>query len=273
MKGRELLCWIHDIREHIELRQRNTLKENVQVSQMNEIVIKLLIVCHSDQTEMLTLLLDSMNNIEILATVSTANDYIDTLTQNSDINAVLLHDELNSEIRGLEAYNLLRLRGRHVPTILLTESIISASHIADLEITDILQMPFTWERLKLGIEKQRKQIQFMNSGGLLVPVISDQIRLFTPEDILFIESINRVVCVHTKSDVLKSTIPIKVYERYLLYNDFVLTHRSCIINLHHVDRVQDNEIFFKESKHSTFITDDKKSSFIKQLSIFINKRA
>lgn len=243
---------------------------------MHEVVLNLLIADHSDQTDMLILLLGSIQHVEVISTVNTAKDYIEEMTRNPHINAVLLDEDLDTEMRGSEAYNLLRLRGRNVPTILMTNRLLSASYIADLEITDILEKPFTLERLNIGLKKQRmliKQMQFMASGGLFVPVVSDQIKLFTPDEILFIESINRIVYVHVRDLVMESKIPIKLYEKYLMYNDFVLTHRSCLINLHQVKDIENNTIRFKHSKQTAVITEDKKSSFSKQLHIFLNKRA
>ncbi|MNW47128.1 Sensory transduction protein LytR [compost metagenome] len=176
----------------------------------------------------------------------------------------------------MEAYHSLCLRGKTVPTILITNQTLSATYIADLAIIDILEAPFTLERVKQGLDKQRwsiQQAQFLSSGGLFVPVVSDQIQLYTPQDILLIESVNRIVYVHTTQGQLESRISIKLYEKYLLFHDFVLTHRSCLINLHQVESIQENVVRFKNTSQTAIITDDKKAAFIKQFQIFMNKRA
>ncbi|MBP1906317.1 DNA-binding LytR/AlgR family response regulator [Paenibacillus turicensis] len=241
---------------------------------MNEPTLKMLIVGDTEQSSTLNMFLESIPNVEVIGIVSTTEDYMDIIFRQHDINAVLLNHTIDADMNVLEAFHLLRLRGRIVPTILITNQTLSASYVADLGIVDILQTPFTFERLKVGIEKQRwgiKQAQFKSSGGIFVPVISDEIRLLTPNDILFIESINRIVYVHTQQGQFESKIPIKLYEKYLMFHDYVLTHRSCLINLHQVEGVHENIIHFKHSTQTAVITEDKKAYFTKQLQIFMNK--
>lgn len=241
---------------------------------MNEPILKLLIVGDEEQANTLNMFLESIPNVKIMETAATTKEYMDIIIRQSDINAVLLNHTIAADMSVIEAFHLLRLRGRLVPTILITNQTLSASIMADLGIIDIVETPFTFERLKVGIEKQRwgiQQAQFMSSGGIFVPVISDEIQLLTPNDILFIESINRIVYVHTQQGQLESKIPIKLYEKYLMFHDYVLTHRSCLINLHQVENIQDCIIRFKHSDQTAVITEDKKASFTKQFQIFMSK--
>ena len=241
---------------------------------MNEPTLKMLIVGSDEQSSMLTMLLSNIPNVEIIEAVATTKDYVDRIIDQPDINAVLLSHIIDGELNAIEAYHKLRLHGRMVPTVLITNQLLSASYVADLGIVDILETPFTLERLKIGVEKQRwsiRQYQFISSGGLFVPVVSNEIQLFTPNDILFIESINRTVYVHTAKGELESKIPIKVYENYLMYHDFVLTHRSCLINLHQIEHIHENIIRFKHATQTAVITEDKKASFTKQFQIFMSK--
>ncbi|EFU43850.1 LuxR family two-component response regulator [Paenibacillus vortex V453] len=243
---------------------------------MYESKLELLLVGDIEQSDILQLLLENIPNVKIVGTANSAKDYMDTLLREQNINAVFLGHNVNTEWNAIEAYHLLRLRGRMVPTILITNQTLPATYVADLGMIDILEAPFTFERVKQGIDKQRwsiKQTQFMSSGGLFVPVVSNDIQLYTPNEILFIESINRIVYVHTSQEQLESKISIKLYENYLLFHDFVLTHRSCLINLNQVQEIRENTVHFKHSNQTAVITDDKKASFTKQFQVFLNKRA
>ncbi|WP_434749660.1 LytR/AlgR family response regulator transcription factor [Paenibacillus amylolyticus] len=243
---------------------------------MYEIKLRLLIVGDIKRYEILYALLTSIPNVEIFGVVATSKEYMENIIHQPSINAVLLCHSADEAINLIESYQLLRLRGNQVPTILITNQTLSATYIADLGIVDTLEAPFTLERVKQGLDKQRwsiKQAQFTSSGGLFVPVVSNEIQLYTPHDILLIESVNRIVYVHTTQGQLESRISIKLYEKYLLFHDFVLTHRSCLINLHQVESIQENIIRFKNTSQTAVITDDKKAAVTKQFQIFMNKRA
>lgn len=243
---------------------------------MFNVPLNLLIVeDNHGQLELLKAQLSTIPNLGIVNCVSTAKEYIHELTINPHINAVLLDEELEGNMNGLEAYGLLQIRGRKVPTVVMTGNVPSASHTADLDIVDTLEKPFTLDRLNMGLNKIRHHIhyrRFLASGGIFVPVISDQIFQLMPSDIVFIESLNRIVYVHTESETFETKVPLKLYDDYLSDYDFVLTHRSCLVNLHKVEDIEHDKIRFQNTSHSAILLEEKASDFMRLWKIFCSKR-
>lgn len=241
---------------------------------MNTISLHVLIVeDNPGQQELLKAQLDTIPNISVLNCVSNAKDYIDEVTVNKQLNAVILDEELLGNMNGLEAYGLLKIRGSHLPTIVMTGNVPYASHTSDLGIIDTIEKPFTIERLTMGLNKIRQHIhyqQYLNSGGIFVPVISQKIIQLMPNEILFIESINRTLFVHTDNESYETKISIKLYEEYLSGSNFVLTHRSCLVNLNKVEQIVDEKIYFNGAAKTAILAEEKAVDFKQIWNVFKN---
>lgn len=242
---------------------------------MIDIPLNLLIVeDNPGQLALLKAQLAAVPNVSIIDCVTTAKQYISALTVNNQINAVLLDEELEGNMNGLEANGLLQIRGRRVPTILMTGHVPSASYAADLGIIDTLEKPFTLDRLKMALNKFRQHIhhqRFLDSGGIFVPVISDRIIQLIPDDIYFIESINRTIYVHTLAETLETKVPLKLYEDYLTNHEFVLTHRSCLVNLRKVERIDGDKIQFLNFSRTAIVLEEKAGDIIRLWNVSCSK--
>lgn len=228
---------------------------------MNYPQIKLLIVEDDPfQQELLLSYLKPYPFIHILDIVKTGDEFIQKATLHSDISAVLLDLHLGEGRGGLESYSILRFRGRNIPAILITGSVPEASYTYDLGIIDILEKPFTQIRFQQSIEKLCHHInynRFLLNGGLYIPVYNQEIIQVTPSEVLFIESINRIVQVHTKEGVLETKIPLKVYEQYLQNHHFYMTHRSFLVNFRKISSIESNVIYFHQDSRTALITEEK----------------
>ncbi|WNS43414.1 LytTR family DNA-binding domain-containing protein [Paenibacillus sp. MMS20-IR301] len=212
------------------------------------------------QLSLLKAHLAAVPHVKITDCVTSAKEYINALTVNNEINAVMLDEELSGNMNGLEACGLLQIRGIKVPTLLMTGHVPSASHAADLGIIDTLEKPFTASRLKTALEKLRHHLHYQHylaSGGVFVPVISEHIVQLLPDDIYFIESINRTIFVHTQKGIYETKVPLKLYEEYLSSFEFVLTHRSCLVNLQKIKRIDLDTIHFRDYSRTAIILEDK----------------
>lgn len=207
---------------------------------------------------------------------SSITEYMQVLQTNPNIHAVLLDADLQEEMSALEACSLLRLNGTPIPTALMTSKPLEACTAANLDICDTIPKPFSFERLKECLIKLKQSIayrQFITSGGLYVPIISKRIIQLTPNEIVFIESVNRTAYVHTPRDCFETKVSIKLYEQYLVHNNFCLTHRSCLVNLSKISNVVEQTIYFKDSDKSASIAEDKLHAFMQRYYIHHNKQA
>lgn len=235
---------------------------------MNRSTLNLLIVeDHSLQAELLQEQLLRMGEIKVVGIATNTVEYMKAMTINEHINGVMLDEDLSDSMSGTTAYMHLQLRGRNVPTVLITGNAPPAHLIADLNIADVIDKPYTTERLAIAIKKLRSMNnynQFIEAGGNLVPVISDKINHLLPADILFIESINRTIYIHTQDgQMLESKIPLKLYEDYLQSNRFVPIHRSCLVNLTKVSNVDKHNVYFTNSEVQAVLSEERTVDFMR----------
>jgi len=203
------------------------------------------------QLELLEGYLAQDDLVRIAAKARTGDELIALATVTPDLTAMIIDLHLGSGRGGLESYSILKLRGVNLPTILITGMSPQASVTYDLGIVDIVEKPYTAKRLRQAMEKLQSHIayqSFVQAGGLYVPIFAEDILQKTPADILYIESINRTILVHTASEQFESKIPIKVYENYLQDSFFYLTHRSFLVNMKKISHVEGNVIYFQQAQ-------------------------
>lgn len=223
------------------------------------------------QQELLKGYLAPFENVRIAGMVGTGEELIAQATLQPDITAMIIDIHLGKGRGGLESYSILKLRGVNIPTILITGMAPLASVTYDLGIIDIVEKPYTARRLKQAIEKLQSHIayqKFMQEGGIYVPIFSEDIIQKTPADILYIESINRTILVHTLQEEYETKIPIKVYETYLQDSHFYLTHRSFLVNMKKISHIDGSSIYFHHAAQhkKAIIAEDK----IQEISAYWN---
>ncbi len=219
------------------------------------------------QQELLEGYLAPFQHIRIVGKASTGDELISLATLTPNLTAMIVDIHLGEGRGGLESYSILKMRGVNLPTILITGMAPHASVTYDLGIVDIVEKPYTEKRLRQAIEKLQNHIayqRFMEAGGLFVPIFGEEIHQLTPEEILYIESINRTILVHTPNEVYETKIPIKVYESYLQDCHFYLTHRSFLVNLKKISHIEGSSISFQKGKEGkqALIAEEKKQEIV-----------
>lgn len=219
------------------------------------------------QQELLEGYLAPYEQVRIVAKASTGDELIAQATLAPNLTAMIIDINLGAGRGGLESYSILKMRGVNIPTILITGMAPHASVTYDLGIVDIVEKPYTERRFRQAMEKLQNHINyqsFMESGGLFVPIFAEEIFQKTPADILYIESINRTILVHTPSEAYETKIPIKVYESYLQDSYFYLTHRSFLVNLKKISHIEGSTIYFQEGKEGkqALIAEEKKQDIV-----------
>ncbi|SMC89711.1 LytR/AlgR family response regulator transcription factor [Sporomusa malonica] len=211
------------------------------------------------QQELLLMNLKPFDFVHVVDMVKNGDELIHKATTIPNINALLLDLNLGKGRGGLESYAALRLRGKELPAVLVTGVIPEASYTYDLGVIDIVEKPFTPFRFKQAVERLSKHIDYQNfvqHGGLYIPVFSQDIEQLVPSEVLFIESLNRTIYVHTRTAVLETKIPLRVYCKYLESHYFYLTHRSFLVNMKQVHSIEGNVIHFANEKRTALIAED-----------------
>ncbi|MCL7748596.1 LytR/AlgR family response regulator transcription factor [Halalkalibacter alkaliphilus] len=114
----------------------------------------------------------------------------------------------------------------------------------EVSAVDYIVKPIKRERLFTALERaetrlyqNRITIEKGHANKDLMIKRNNQITFLSPEEILFIEKSNRKSIIHTEHYKYQTNEPLVSYE-YLLDSRFMIAHRSYIINLDHLTKVE-----------------------------------
>jgi DNA-binding LytR/AlgR family response regulator len=162
---------------------------------------------------------------------------------------------LDINMPGLDGMNFLKHLRRKPLVIFTTAHSEYALHSYELEAVDYLLKPFDFSRFLTAIAKAKERIHstkpasdifFVNTGN-------QKKKLFYKE-ILFISGEGNYVMYHTVTDKIMVRASITETLELLPENMFIQIHRSTIVSLHRIDKVEDNHVYIQDSKHQISAT-------------------
>lgn len=113
----------------------------------------------------------------------------------------------------------------------------------ELDVTDYLLKPISFERFLKAVNKVHDLLQKETAPAAeeFLFVKSDkQMKKVFLKDILFIEGLENYICIYTASDKILVHSTMKNIYNFLPESDFIQTHRSFIVNIHHVSLIEGN---------------------------------
>jgi len=135
----------------------------------------------------------------------------------------------------------------------------------EVDAVDYLLKPFDFSRFYKAVSKvkerqrEKRSIQeeffFVKSGNAKKKLLY--------EDILFIQAEGNYVMYHTKNDNVLVRSTIKEVLSLLPEKYFVQIHRSIIISLRWIDRIEDNHVYIGDTKHQ--ISSKFRDNFLKRI--------
>ena len=174
-------------------------------------------------------------------------------------------------LSGLEFLGSLRQKPY---SIIVSEQERYAVDAFNLEATDYLLKPFSFERFLKAVNKVREQIRLRTS--MRAPVQGEtQERNFifiksdyktirvNVNEILFIEGVKDYVKLHTIDKPILSLLSLRTLEQALSQERFVRVHRSYIVALDKIDIIEKSRI--KIGQHSITISDMYRDAFLKRI--------
>jgi DNA-binding LytR/AlgR family response regulator len=207
----------------------------------------------------------SILDLEFVAEFESARDAFSTL-ESEQIDLILLDIEM-PEITGLDfARQISTKKMKIIFTTGKTEYAIDAF---ETNVVDYIVKPVTTDRLQLAVDKLREsqsnhsanqsQSEYFfikDKGGLTKVFLTD---------VLYFEALGDYVKIHTKlkSYALHSTL--KNIEAKLNPSEFIRIHRSSIVALKHIDRIEDGAAMI--DTHSVSIADSYKTKLNEMLNI------
>ena len=113
----------------------------------------------------------------------------------------------------------------------------------ELDVTDYLLKPISFERFLKAANKVHDLLlkETAPAAEEFLFVKSDkQMKKVFLKDILFIEGLENYICIYTASDKILVHSTMKNIYNSLPESDFIQTHRSFIVNIHHVSLIEGN---------------------------------
>lgn len=147
-------------------------------------------------------------------------------------------------LSGVDTLKRLRRFDEHVKVIFVTSLIEYAVEGYAYNIFDFLLKPITKERFFKVFHRLKKSLETLKSQRYIVETRFEKIVLFY-EEVFYLESQNRKLIVHTAQSSYEHYRKISEDEDLLVEKGFMRCHRSYLVNIQHVKRVQNNELMMK----------------------------
>ena len=101
--------------------------------------------------------------------------------------------------------------------------------------------------------------------------LEDCIKCIPASDIVFLETQNRKICIHTTTEDLYAHGTIKEWTKKLNLPCFFTSHRSFIVNLTHVTQISHDLIYLDAGKYTAYLSQRKFNKFKNTWLSFIEK--
>lgn len=152
---------------------------------------------------------------------------------------------LDIDMPGVSGLTLLKTLPRPPITILTTAYPQFALDGYELNVTDYLLKPIRLDRFLKAVQKAIHQYQLQQnvSAGESVTLFVKTGRSYIPvqlADIQYIEGLKDYVLIHTTTERLVTALTLKHLESTLPATHFRRINKSCIINLTHLQRVEND---------------------------------
>jgi DNA-binding LytR/AlgR family response regulator len=197
------------------------------------------------QRESIRNCVDKVSDLQLVGSYSNAIE-ARLFLQKREVDLIFLDVEM-PEMSGLEFLENFK----DVPqVIMITSNKDYAFKAFEFDVTDYLSKPVDMDRFSSAVQRvryyeenlkrQKKEDHiFVKSDGILVKIKTN--------DIYYVEAMGDYIKVHTpeKRHVVHSTMKAFVAK---LPEDFVRTHKSYIVNLHHIDKVEENTVYLKDEE-------------------------
>jgi len=189
--------------------------------------------------------------LNLTNTFTNAVEAINFLKQGDDVHLIFLDIEM-PEMSGIDFMNSLT----HPPQVIIISSKEKyAINAFDYDVTDYLLKPITYSRFYKAVIKARnifetkkhKQIDeiFIKKNSALVRLKYDEI--------LWIEALENYVIINSFNEKFTIHFTMKSIENQLPSNFFKRVHRSFIINVSKIIRIEDNSVYMKNSEGNKII--------------------
>jgi len=151
------------------------------------------------------------------------------------------------ELTGIQFMKILAGKCKVILTTAYEEYALQAF---DLDVVDYLLKPFSFERFAAAIQKARERLQPViqehNTAEHLFIKTEYKIVRVAVKDIRYMESLRDYVSVHTEQERILTLQSLRTFEEQLRTSSLIRVHKSYIVNLDCIDKVERRRIVIGE---------------------------
>ncbi|MCL2035541.1 MAG: LytTR family DNA-binding domain-containing protein [Oscillospiraceae bacterium] len=172
----------------------------------------------------------------------------DIVSKSNSFDILLLDIEM-SGINGMQTAVELREQGKDCQIIFVTSHSSYVYDAFNVDASNFLVKPVTDEKLFSAMDKAVRRVHKNSDSSFLLVKKGNDILKLRFCDILFCESINHKIVIHTENGITDYYESIATLEKKL-DSDFFRCHRSYIINLKRVASYEKDTIIFDNGTHA-----------------------
>jgi DNA-binding LytR/AlgR family response regulator len=208
-----------------------------------------------DEPLALDLLEDFIGRIPFLNLLAICKNGFEAATaiRNNKVDLIFLDIQM-PDITGIQLFQSLTLKPQVIFTTAYHEYAIEGFN---LDATDYLLKPFSFERFLKSVNKAYDLFQLKTKNGIADPSAQEKSYIFLKEgtstvkvilsDILYLESLKDYIKIHTPQKTFITLMPLKTMAEKLPHDKFMRVHRSYIIAFSKIDSIQRNRIVIGEN--------------------------
>jgi two-component system, LytTR family, response regulator len=197
-----------------------------------------------DEPLALDIIKDYISRVPFLNLVKTFKDGISAMEFLSTNNIDLAF--LDIEMGGLSGTQLLKTLSRKPKVIMTTAYRNYAIDAFELDVTDYLLKPFSFERFLKAVDKVQREISSVpDKPAVKIPEknyffvkANHKMLKVNFDDIIFVEGLSEYLIIHTKSSKIITLQSFKKIEQLLPQSKFIRVHRSYLVSIDKIDSVE-----------------------------------
>lgn len=140
---------------------------------------------------------------------------------------------------GMAAAEQIRAADQNVVLVFVTNMAQYAIRGYAVDALDFVLKPLNYYQFKIKLERAIRRVQRRGSTQIAVQSMGN-LRLLNTDDILYLETHNRMLHYHTASEVISVRASMQSAEKQLAPYHFVRCNQCYLVNLRHIRSVQDD---------------------------------
>ncbi|HXP48585.1 MAG TPA: LytTR family DNA-binding domain-containing protein [Bacteroidia bacterium] len=208
-----------------------------------------------------------IKQVDYLTVIKTCSNPLEAMSilKNEDIDLLFL----DIEMPGMSGMEMLKALDKRPQVILITSHKEYALDAFDLNVVDYLIKPITLPRFLKALSKIKSDTeeQLSTSRDFFFIKKNSVLNKVPVNDILWIEALGDYITIYTKDErfILHSTL--KSLESKLHADKFIRVHRSYIVQIDNIKKVEDTTIFINDN--SIPVGALYKENFIKRINTLV----